>query len=162
MLGIAWAVTRRSISDSSGAAFGVHAERLKARRCVFVYALPQRQHQRLNALPMVEFSFPIFVESGSIAVSFGHALILADVRNRTVPFGTCCRSRIHYCVTWLRSPRGTISTNIAWVILRGRFVGILGKRPAWVDGPDAQRHLDSVSHPSLVDHRLPEVSQPQK
>ena len=76
MLGITWAVTRTSISDSSGAALGMHAERLNARRCFLVRALPQCKYQRLNALPMVEFASPIFVESGSIAISFGHTLRL--------------------------------------------------------------------------------------
>ena len=65
-------MTHWSISDLSGAGFGMHAERLNARGCVFVHALQQCQHQRLNALPMVEFPSPIFVESGSIAISFGH------------------------------------------------------------------------------------------
>jgi hypothetical protein len=55
----------------------MHAERLNACGCVFVHALPQCQHQRLNALPMVEFPSPIFVESGSIAISFGHTPRLA-------------------------------------------------------------------------------------
>jgi len=31
--------------------------------------------------------------------------------------------------------------NIAWVVLGGGFVGILAKRLAWVDGPNAQPHL---------------------
>jgi hypothetical protein len=74
---ITWALTRRSISESSGAALGMHAEGLNARGCFLVRALPRGKHQRLNALAMKEFPFPIFVESGSIAVSFRHTLRLA-------------------------------------------------------------------------------------
>jgi hypothetical protein len=49
--------------------------------------------------------------------------------------------------------------NIAWIVLG---VGILAKRLAWVDGREAQPHLGFVSHQWLVDHRLTEVSDPQR
>jgi len=50
----------------------VHVERFNARGRVVSRALPQSKHQRLNALPMLQFPFPILVESGSIAVFCRH------------------------------------------------------------------------------------------
>jgi len=66
-----------SISDTSGTALGVHLERLAPRGRFCIRALPQGEHERLNPLTMVELAFSIFVESGSIAIPFGHAARLA-------------------------------------------------------------------------------------
>jgi hypothetical protein len=52
--------------------------------------------------------------------------------------------------------------NIAWIVRGVGLVGILAKLIAWVDGRDAQPHLGFVSHQWLVDHRLSEVSDPQR
>ena len=59
-----------SISDPRGAALVVHIERFNAGGRLIIGALPQAKHQRLNALTMLQFPFSVFVETGSIAISF--------------------------------------------------------------------------------------------
>jgi hypothetical protein len=48
----------------------VHVEGCDARRRLFIRALAQAKHPRLNALPAVQFARSFLVESRSIAISF--------------------------------------------------------------------------------------------
>jgi len=59
-----------SVADSRGPAFVVHVEGCDARRRLFIRALAQAKHPRLNALPAVQFARSFLVESRSIAISF--------------------------------------------------------------------------------------------
>ena len=59
-----------SISDPRGTALVVHIQGLNTGGRLLIGALPQSKLQRLNALTMVQFPFSVFVETGSIAISF--------------------------------------------------------------------------------------------
>jgi hypothetical protein len=64
------ATVTTSISDPCRTALVVHVQRCGARRRFFVVrAFPQSRHQRLNALTMMQFAFPVLVESSSITIS---------------------------------------------------------------------------------------------
>ncbi len=64
------AAVTTSISDPCRTALIVHVERCDAHRRFFVVRpFLQSRHQRLNALTMVQFAFPVFVESSSITIS---------------------------------------------------------------------------------------------
>ena len=52
--------------------------------------------------------------------------------------------------------------NIVWIVLGVGFVAIFAKRLAWVGGRDALPHLGFVSQQWLAEHRLSEVSDPQR
>jgi hypothetical protein len=59
-----------SVSDPRGTALVVHFERFSVGGRSRICARPQSKHRRLNALTMEQFPFSVYVESGSIAISF--------------------------------------------------------------------------------------------
>ena|SRR5438132_9188609 len=111
---------------------------------------------------MVEFAFSILVESGSIAIAFRHTARLS---------GT---AKCH-CAVWHmpvaanpllserdeQRPRHNISMNIVWTVLGIGIVAAIAKW-AWADERDAHSHLGFVSQGWLADHRLSQVSDPQR
>jgi len=52
--------------------------------------------------------------------------------------------------------------NMMWIILSLTIAGIVAKRMAGGDECRAQSHLGFVSHQWLADHRLSQVSDPQR
>lgn len=55
-----------------------------------------------------------------------------------------------------------MSMNIVWIILSVAIAGVIAKRVARVEERHAQSHLGFVSHQWLADHRLSQVSDPQR
>jgi predicted ferric reductase len=54
-----------------------------------------------------------------------------------------------------------MSLNIVWIVGGIGIVAAIAKW-AWADERDAQSHLGFVSHRWLADHRLSQVSDPQR
>jgi len=52
--------------------------------------------------------------------------------------------------------------NMVWIVLSLTIAGIVAKRMTWNDERHAQSHLGFVSHQWLADHRLSQVSDPQR
>jgi hypothetical protein len=52
--------------------------------------------------------------------------------------------------------------NIVWIILSLTIAGVVAKPMAWYDERDAQSHLGFVSPQWLADHRLSQMSDPQR
>jgi hypothetical protein len=52
--------------------------------------------------------------------------------------------------------------NMVWIVLSLTIASIVAKRMTWNDERHAQSHLGFVSHQWLADHRLSQVSDPQR
>ncbi len=79
-----------------------------------------------------------------------------------MPFRTCSPLRIHYSHGGDDEEERDFEMNALWIVVGIGIFGVLANRLAWAYERGRQSDLGFVSHQWLAEHRLSQLSDPQR